>query len=150
MALKILHLSLLAGLSLFVIISFFISRNGDMSIADESVNRILQIVVIIISVSSLVLGFRLFRDKIRAIRFSTASAEIRMEQYRTACIIWWVMIEAPGIMAIVSYILTGNQAFLFLGLFHILVLFVFMPRKENIILLLNLNSEEVIRLEGKI
>ena len=52
------------------------------------------------------------------------------------------MIEAPGIFAIVGYILTHNLAFFFLGLLHIVILFIFMPRRDNIILLLNLNSEE--------
>jgi hypothetical protein len=150
MALKVLHLSLLAGLSLFAIISFFIAGDEEFLIADESIHRIIQVIIIIVSVSFLILGYRLFTNRIITIRSSTESAPLRMDQYRSGCIIWWAMIEAPGMMSIIGYLLTANHAFLFLSIFHIMVLFLFRPRKENIILLLNLNSEEVMRLEGKI
>jgi hypothetical protein len=69
--------------------------------------------------------------------------------YRTACIMWWAMIEAPGIVAGIGFILSGNYAFFALAIFHLLTMLVFAPRKANIILFLNLSSDEVARLEGK-
>ena len=58
------------------------------------------------------------------------------------------MIEIPAMFAAIGYLLTGNKAFLFMALFHVLLLLVFMPRKDNIIQLLNLNSDEVAELEN--
>ena len=140
-SLQILHLGILAGLSLFAIIAVFISEEG-LLIASEERNRNLQVIAIIFSLSSLILGFNLFKKSILRIRESSDPSKAKTNQYRMACIIWWVMIEAPGIFAIVGYILTHNLAFFFLGLLHIVILFIFMPRRDNIILLLNLNSEE--------
>jgi hypothetical protein len=67
--------------------------------------------------------------------------------YRGACIMWWALLEAPGLFAIISYMLTGNKVFIVLSLFHWALLAVFMPRRDNIILLLNLTSEDVQRME---
>ena len=72
-----------------------------------------------------------------------------MALYQTACIIWWAMTEGPGILATVGYLLTSNFAFIALAIFHIVILGAFMPRKQNIIVLLNLNGTEVANLEGK-
>ena len=83
-----------------------------------------------------------------AARNSKAPGIQRLIQYRTACIIWWSMIEIPGMFAIACHLLTANLSFLFLAIFHILILFLFTPRKENIILLLNLNSQELGEIEG--
>jgi hypothetical protein len=46
-------------------------------------------------------------------------------------------------------VLIGNTVFIILALFHLALLTVFMPRKDNIVLLLNLTTDEVHRLEGK-
>lgn len=147
--LKILHLSLLTGLGLFAVISFFTAGKNFTMIADESLSRKLQVVVLIFSLTMLIAGFNHFKKTILNIRVAEVSAHKRMEKYRTACIIWWAMIEGPGLMAIIGYLLTANHAFLFLGMLHIFILFIFMPRKDNIIVLLNFNSDETMQLEGK-
>jgi hypothetical protein len=72
-----------------------------------------------------------------------------MEMYRAACIMWWAMIEAPGIVAGIAFIISGNFAFFALAIFHLLAMLVFAPQKANIVLFLNLNNDEVARLEGK-
>ena len=140
---------MLVGLFGFTIISFFIMKKGYILAAGESFNRILQVIAILVSLSTLILGFNIFKKKILAIRSATVSAENRMRQYQTACIMWWVMIEVPGILAGIGYILTGNLSFLFLAILHIFLLFIFMPRKENIIVLLSFNSKEIRELEGE-
>lgn len=140
---------MLTGLGIFAVVCLIISRNRFDPAVDESFSRIFQVVVIVISTAFLIIGLNVFRRKILAARSSSAPAERRMEQYLSACIIWWAMIQMPGILAVIGFLLTLNHSFFFLGLFHILLLFVFMPRKDNIIILLNLNGEEVLKLEGK-
>lgn len=146
--LKILHLALLSGLTMLALISLFMRLTGDTAF-DESVSRILQVIAAVLSTGMLLLGFNLFRKKIMEARNSTEAGQKRMELYRTACIIWWAMIEAPGLFAMICFLLTGNYAFFALGFFHIVILAVFMPRKENIIVLLNLSSKEVDELSGQ-
>lgn len=147
-SLQILHLAILAGLSLFAIIALNITGEGMMA-ESESTNRNLQIIAIIFSLSSLFVGFNIFKKSLVRIRESGDTARGRAERYRISCITWWAMIEVPGLFAITGYLLTDNLSFFFLGLLHIVLLFVFMPRRENIILLLNLSSDEVSQLNDE-
>jgi hypothetical protein len=147
--LKILHTALLAGVFFLSLASVFLVARGEVTMpADRSMDRTLQVVAVVLSGGALLIGFRLFKKKIMDIRNSTEAGSIKLIRYRTACVIWWAFIEAPALFSIVCFLLTGNYAFFALAFFHVIVLAVFMPRKDNIILLLNLRSDEFSKLEG--
>lgn len=146
---KIVHIGLLMGMAMFDIVSLIIVLQGIPAIAEDSVQRNLQVGCVLLSALLLIAGFKIFKKRIFAARNSTEPGEKRMEMYRAACIMWWAMIEAPGIVAGIAFIISGNFAFFALAIFHLLAMLVFAPRKANIVLFLNLNSDEVTRLEGK-
>ena len=146
--LRMLHISLLGGMMVFATIIFVLVSSGKFpAVVDASIDRILQVVALILTSVLLVVGFGVFKKRIRQVHQSTDPALQKLDKYRTSCITWWAMIEAPGIFALVGFLLTGNYAFFALACFHILLLTVFMPRKDNIIVLINLNSDELGRLE---
>jgi uncharacterized membrane protein YozB (DUF420 family) len=146
-ALKILHTAILFGLAFFTIVSLVIPREEIAKDFDKSLEPILQAVAAGASLLSLLIGFNIFKKQLVAARNNGGTAETRMAVYRSACILWWALIDAPGILSIIGFTLTGNYAFIGLVLFHIGLLAIFMPRKSNIILLLKLTKEEVQRLE---
>lgn len=146
-AMSILHRAMLLGLVLLAAVSYFVKDK--VATKDASLETILQAVAAIISVTMLVSGFSIFRRRLPVIRGSMEPAEKKLEKYLGACIVWWAMMEGPGLLSIICFMLTGNYAFLALGLFHAGLLALFTPRKENIIVLLNLTSDDVQRLEGK-
>jgi hypothetical protein len=147
--LRILHTALLIGMAMFNIVALVLMQQGFAGKADESFQRVFQIVCVLVSAASLIGGFNIFKKRILEARNDMGPGEQRMELYRAACILWWALIEVPGLMAAIGFRLTHNYAFFALSLFHLLCLLVFTPRKANIIVLLNLNSDEVSRLEGK-
>lgn len=149
-ALKILHTAILFGLAFFTITSLVIMRDEISKDFDKSLEPILQAVAAGASLLSLLIGFNIFKKQLVAARNNGGTAETRMAVYRSACILWWALIDAPGILSIIGFTLTSNYAFIGLVLFHMGLLAIFMPRKSNIILLLNLTTEEVQRLEGKL
>jgi hypothetical protein len=146
---KIVHIGLLMGMAMFDIVSLIIVLQGIPAIAEDSVQRNLQVGCVLLSALLLIAGFKIFKKRIFAARNSTEPGEKRMEMYRAACIMWWAMIEVPGIVAGIAFIISGNFAFFALAIFHLLAMLVFAPRKANIVLFLNLNNDEVARLEGK-
>jgi hypothetical protein len=146
---KIVHIGLLVGMAMFDIVSLIIVLQGAPVIADEPMQRNLQVGCVLLSAVLLIGGFKIFKKRIMAARNSSESGEKRMEMYRAACIMWWAMIEAPGIVAGIGFIISGNFAFFALAIFHLMAMLVFAPKKANIALFLNLNSGEVARLEGK-
>jgi len=146
--LKLLHSALTIGMLFFAGISFLLVKKGIfVSEIDPSLDRTLQVIAISLSAILILFGFRLFNKRVMAIRNSAMSATEKMDKYRTACITWWAMIEAPGLFAFACFLLVPNYAFLVLGCFHIAILAIFMPRWDNIIVLLKLNSQELIDLE---
>jgi hypothetical protein len=147
--LRIMHTALLIGMVIFNIVGIVLVQRNIVRAADEKLERILQVVCILLSGVMLIAGFNIFKKKMIAARNNTGPGEQRMDLYRVACILWWAMIEGPGLLATIGYILTHNYAFFALGVLHLSCLFVFSPRKANIIVLLNLNEKEVARLEGK-
>ena len=145
---RILHTALLISMGMLNIIAliFVLQKFGGK--ADESFQRILQVVCILLSAACIIGGFTIFKKRIFAARNSLGPAEERMELYRAACIVWWALIEGPGLLAAIGFLLSGNYAFFALSIVHVLILLAFTPRKANIILFLNLNDKEVERLEG--
>lgn len=146
--LKVLHTALTIGMLAFAGISFLIVKKGILTdVLDPSLDRILQVIAISLSALLILFGFRMFNKRVMTIRNSELSAVEKMNQYRAACITWWAMIEAPGLFAFICFLLVPNYAFLVLGCFHIAILAIFMPRWDNIILLLKINSQELAELE---
>src|SRR5690242_10978081 len=115
--LKIIHLALLLGLFLLIAASLFIVVRGlGTAQENESLQRTLQVVCIIVPLGCVLPGFNIFKRRILAARNNSGSADKRMEQYRMACITWWAMIEGPGLLAAMSFLLTGNFAFFALAI----------------------------------
>lgn len=147
---RIIHSSFLVGLLSFAATIFFLVRTGKfLPVCNGSVDKILQIAARLVAGILLMIGFELFRKKIIALHQSPDSAEKKLDQYRSACISWWAIVEIPGIVAIISFLLTSHYAFFALACFHIIVLTFFISRKDNIILLLNLSMNEAKKLEEK-
>lgn len=137
--LRLVHTVLVIGMLLFFVVAFFVVWKKLIPVSfDAAMDRILQVVAIILSTSMIFFGFRLFTRKVMSIRNSTFDNEQKLDKYRAACVIWWAMIEGPGLFALVCFLLVQNFAFLFLGCVHLLILAVFMPKWNNIKILLNL------------
>ena len=146
-ALRILHTSMIIGILLMSGLAIFVAKDQPLAPSGEMFNRTLQGIAALLTIGALVFGYRMFNKKLSAIRSSEASGIQKMDEYRKTVIGWWALIEAPALFAIICYMLVGNYAFLALAGFHFLLMVLFAPRKENIILLLNLSSEEVRSLE---
>jgi Na+-transporting NADH:ubiquinone oxidoreductase subunit NqrB len=145
--LRILHLSLCIGVLFFSILAFFVTRDGPFVPGDANLNRTFQGIAALLSVGALIFGYRTFNKKLVSIRSSTNNGIQKMDEYRKTLIGWWAIIEAPAFFAIICFMMVGNYAFLALAGFHFLLMVLFAPRKDNIILLLNLSSDEVRKLE---
>ena len=146
-ALQILHRALLTGmLMLAVIITFLVISRGPFKELGSS-EKILQIIVLLVSVGGTAAGFTLFNKKIQAIP-PMDPVKDRISAYRSAAIVRWALIELPTLFSLISFLLTGNYAFLALGIALMLVFTVVRPAKLMIVYLLKLTEKEVSELEG--
>jgi hypothetical protein len=146
--LKIVHTTLMAGLAAFIVVSFVLVNQGLMGKDDKDLDLIFQVIAAVLSISMLLIGFSKFKKGLVEARNSPEPGEIRFDKYRAVCIVWWAMLEGPGLFSTICYLLVGNVAFLALAIFQLIILAAFMPRRDNIIVLLNLTTDEVRRLEN--
>jgi len=145
-ALEILHMAMLIGMAILAVIGVVLVSRG-MLHANASLEKPLQVVALLLSVGGPVAGFRQFNKKIKSIPVTDAALQ-RLAAYRAAAIVRWATIEAPALFSLVSFLITGNYAFLALGIALMLVFLVTRPAKQIIIYLLQLNEKEVGQLEG--
>ena len=115
---------------------------------NETLDRTLQTVLVLLALISIVTGFNLFRKDLTGKSIECAG-ELRMLQYRKSlyCMVA-TMIVLPGIFAANGFLITGNYAFPGIDSFLISVLAIFMPRKQNIILLFKILQTQDLRKAG--
>lgn len=139
--LKFQHTVFLLLLIVAIAGAFVYTSTADI-VENENLERTGSAVAVILSVACLLVGFNLFKRKIMEAR-SLELPEIRIRKYFTACMIWWSLIYLPGIVALALFVLTAYYSFVALAVLHCLILLVFMPRKNNIAILLRLTEKDL-------
>jgi membrane-associated HD superfamily phosphohydrolase len=145
---RLIHMAQVLGVTIFGIAAIVIVRKRLQAPVDTSVDRTLQVIVVVISGLMLFFGFKLFKNRILQIRESRDVVQKRIDDYRGACILWWIMTTVPALLSFACFILTANYAFFALGIFHLMILIMFSPRRDNIILLLNVSNQELQEING--
>lgn len=129
--LKLLHSSLLVGQLVFAAIAVYL-------IYSKSFYPVFQKSEIVTIVSSGVIGFacafiiialQIYKKKVDEIKNSDENISLKISRFRTVSIIRWAMIEAPAMLAIICYLLTGNQ---FLLIVIAIILFIFYYTKPSL------------------
>ena len=147
-SLQILHGAFLAGMVLFSIVSVIINITGRLKGVDASLEKPLQVIALLLTAGSAGMGFFIFNKRIQSVDNNANAAE-RINIYRSIAIIRWAMIEAPVLFIIISFMLTGNYAFLGLAVVLMGIFASTAPLKNKIVQQLQLNDNEVAQLEGQ-
>jgi hypothetical protein len=146
-ALQVLHVALLTGMLMLGVVSTFLIISHGPYVQLGTFEKTLQIIVVLLSIGCTAAGFTLFNKKIQAIPPMDPIKD-RLNAYRAAAIVRWALIELPTLFSLISFLLTGNYAFLALAIALLLVFAVVRPAKMMIIYQLKLNEKEVSELEG--
>ncbi len=142
-ALLILHKIMLAGQLIFLMVAFFLGYKNLLPFQhSDALNRILQVLAIIFSVGGFYAGALLFKKRLLADKEMLSDPKEKLLRYRQACIIQWSLIEGPCIFAIVSFLLTGNYAFMALAVVLIMAFAMMAPSKMKIAFQLQISEEE--------
>lgn len=115
-SLTILHFSLLIGQIVFGAIAYYLSASGSMKAIDLGKNA--QFIAIGVAATGLILitlSFSMYKKKIAFIKNSSQPVKEKLVAYRAANLIRWAMLEAPVLITIIAFMLTGNFNFMFLA-----------------------------------
>lgn len=140
-SLNILHYALAAGQILFGVIAFIFQKTTSIIINDPSVLNGLRLAVPLIAIVSVVSGGLLYKKQVSDIR-NKYNLSHKLNAYRSIVITRDVLFQFPSLLAVISFMLTGEMLFLALT-GSLITLFVYVrPAKERVIRDLQLSSEE--------
>ncbi len=110
--LQILYLALGLGQTFFAVIAFFLGTLRTSAFAaDKNLTLALTIALSIVSISGISMSYFLYRSKITAARTKETATE-KMNEFRTACMLRWALLEFPAFLSIIAFMLTANMVFL--------------------------------------
>lgn len=121
-ALAVMHFSLLVGQLMFAGIAFYLKYTQVIRdvIKDEQVRLLVVPGLLGVAVVLVMASFFSFKKKIAVIRNSEQTVTEKLTAYRAASIIRWAMLEAPVLLIIIAYLLTGIEVLL--GVIAVLLL----------------------------
>lgn len=143
-SIKIVHIALVVGIVFFTLVSILLQIKGFGTVGQE-IDNVLLIVVPIFALIGIFASTLVFKNKLNGIRKKSSLKE-KMEEYRSALIIKFALIEGPSFFVVVSYLLTGNYIYLGILVILIIVFLIYTPNKTKFIndLELTKNDSELI------
>ncbi|MFT6796145.1 MAG: fatty acid desaturase [Maribacter sp.] len=143
--LKLLHLSLVAGLSIFMVVAII---QGDGFNTDLSTNSTFLYIVPVASLIGYFGSQVLFKKMLSSISQSDLFNQ-KLQRFQSALLVKYALIEAPAFLSLFAYYATGNALPLVIAGCLLAYLFVQGPTKEKLKSSLPLNAEEKRTLDFK-
>lgn len=141
------HKAMMLGvLLLATIITFVVIKRGA-SLVSPSMERVLEVVALLVSVGGAAAGFTLFKKRLQAIP-PMDTAQSKLAAYRAAAIMRWALVEWPALLSVIGFMMTSNYAFLALVIALMLLFAAIRPSTQVITYQLQLTEAEVRELEG--
>lgn len=136
---KILHLALVAGQVIFALILIFILREeaNDFGLFLFIPALALWFITLVLSV---IFYKRILQQRIEGTKGASLSAKI--EAYRSAKILQWVILEGGNLFILIVFFLTWNSLLLPFFLVSLIVLIMARPSVEDFAKAFNLNGNE--------
>ncbi len=143
--LNILFFGLIAGQIFFAAIIVFLKLTGVENSQGVEFRQILLFVVPMFIIGGIYASMQIFKSKLNLAKGKTDLTD-KLNHYRSACIIRWALLEAPGFLSLVVSFITGDL--LFLGMTAIIIAYFISirPGVEKAIIELELDYEDKMKL----
>ncbi|MFV0269197.1 MAG: hypothetical protein ACK5HT_18895 [Draconibacterium sp.] len=131
-SLKIIHFALTLGVLFFTIISTVLMKIGFESLAIDEMNKAFLFAIPFFALAGIFGSNFLFNSRLKVCK-RQANLRNKLDEYRSALVIKFALIEGPSFLTVIAYLLSGN--FLFLGLILVLlaIMISYRPTKEKAI-----------------
>ena len=141
--LQIIFLGLISGQILFGLFSLFLNQMEDWKPVAAELMQVLMYVVPAFVIGGYLGGKILFKRSMKAAQNKAGLSE-KLAEYRSACIVRYALLEGPSMLALISYLITGEISFLVMAAFIIAIFLTIIPtpQKAATDLELNLTDEQ--------
>ena len=131
-AVKILHLALIMGPTLFLLISVFLLSTGNWDMGLSIYSDQIFIALILLAAAVVVFSRYNFNKSLNKLKNNGESAENNMDKYRGILIARWAIIEFAELLTIILFLLTSNYYLLVLAIALLIYSFSLRPSAEKV------------------
>lgn len=142
-ALNIIHKALMTGQIVFASVCIYLIYSKLVLPAAGELDKILQVMALIVTAGGIFAGMSLFKKKLMKIRDTDSGAKEKFDLYRLACIIQWALLEGPSIFCMACFFITGNYAFFALMLVLLFLFAITAPSKMKVLMQLQISETEL-------
>jgi hypothetical protein len=140
--LSTLHRAFLIGQVLFAVAAVAVRTTGQMEVdAGKELGEILPIVALGLAIAGVAASHFLFSKRLETLRQRDGLAQ-KLQDYRSALILRWALLEGPVMLAIIAYMLTGNFLLLILIAAVVILFIFFRPSRSRALQDLQLPHDE--------
>lgn len=142
-ALILIHTIMLVMVILFTALSYFVAPKVMTTPVDNSLDKILQLVAVVLAVAAPFTAFTIFKKKRLVWQTNPAGLAEKIDDYRAACIMKFALLEGPILFCAVGYFLTQNTAFTILA---VVLIFILAGQKPTVTLMtydMNISRDEL-------
>jgi hypothetical protein len=143
-AFKLIHKAMLVGqiIATTIFLVLTITKIQTPSLGEQ--DRVFQLVALLFTAVAFFVGNLLFKKKINAIKQnSELNLQQQFEQYKTASLIQWALLEAATLFNGIAYFLVENYSFIALAAVLILLFAMLAPNKTKMAIQLGISPEEL-------
>jgi hypothetical protein len=144
--LKLLHIALIVGQILFALVVVFMFSRGRILDNPQILINIIDYSLIGSIICFLPASYLYYKWKSDKLKTAT-ELKFKMNGYRNILIVRYALLEIPSLVSIVAVMLTGNNYYLLCSGMIVLLMTILRPSKENAIMQLGLNYDEINLLE---
>jgi hypothetical protein len=144
-ALSVLHFALITGVTLFIVIAYFL-RGAIAHGNNEALANIFQYIVPVLAFICIAAGNVLYKKRVNDIKNKKNLAE-KLNDYRAAFILRDALLEGAALFAIIAYMLCSELILLGVAILLVLIFVFIKPTKDKLIKDLELSSDETVIIE---
>jgi len=138
----LLHASLLLGQFVLGALAYYVACTGSIGGSTTELSQMLLIIVPLIAIGGIIGGSFLAKAQIVEIKQKETLLE-KLMAYQTTLLIKYALLEGASLLAIISYLLTGNTLFMGIATVIILLFVIYRPTITKIIVDLELDQAEI-------
>jgi hypothetical protein len=140
-AMNVISMAVMAGLLVFLMVAVYLRYSAVFSGADDRLDNIFKFAVPAVIFVAYILSKVLFKVTIEKIDAATDLRQ-KLAKYMMAHIISLMVLELPGIFAVVAYLLTGRLLYLGFAILMVFAIIFARPTRFRLINDLKLSREE--------
>ncbi|WP_167618647.1 hypothetical protein [Maribellus sediminis] len=139
-SLQIVHLALMAGIVSFIVIAIVLQNMGFESDGEDMIPALIYVVPVFM-IGGILASNNVFKFRLKTC-ISQSGLKQKLEEYRSALIIKFALVEGPSFFAIIAYLLTANLVFVGITVLLLAVLLSYRPTPAKSIIDLELDYDE--------